>query len=101
VVGLQALSDKVIGGNTLAVAASTLVVAALFQPLRRRVQGAVDRRFNRATYDAQRTTEAFAEQLRHEVDLARLRLALVDTVQEAVRPNSASVWLRSSAEVGR
>jgi hypothetical protein len=100
VVGLQALSANVTGGNTLAVAASTLIVAALFQPLRRRVQGAVDRRFNRARYDAQRTTDGFAEQLRNEVDLTRLRAALVDTVEEAVRPASASVWLRS-AEVGR
>jgi hypothetical protein len=100
VVGLQALSANVTKSNTLAVAASTLVVAALFQPLRRRVQGAVDRRFNRARYDAQRTTDAFAAQLRDEVDLARLRVALVDTVEEAVRPASASVWLRS-AEVGR
>jgi len=100
VVGIQALSANLTGANTLAVAASTLVVAALFQPLRRRVQGAVDRRFNRATYDAQRTTDAFAAQLRDEVDLARLRVALVDTVEEAVRPASASVWLRP-AEVGR
>jgi hypothetical protein len=100
VVGLQALSANVTSGNTLTVAASTLVVAALFQPLRRRVQGAVDRRFNRATYDAQRTAEGFAEQLRNEVDLARLRVALVDTVEEAVRPVSASIWLRST-EVGR
>ena len=100
VVGLQALSANVTSGNTLAVAASTLVVAVLFQPLRRRVQGAVDRRFNRARYNAQRTTDAFAAQLRDEVDLARLRHALVETVEEAVRPATASVWLRS-AEVGR
>jgi hypothetical protein len=101
VVGLQTLSAKAIGSNTLAVAASTLIVAALAQPLRRRVQGAVDRRFNRATYDAQRTTEVFAEQVRNEVDLTRLRLALVETVEESVRPASASVWLRPGAEVGR
>ena len=101
VVGLQALSTKVTGTNTLAVAASTLVVAAAFQPLRRRVQGQVDRRFNRATYDAQYTTDAFAAKLRDEVDLARLRVALVDTVDEAVRPVSATVWLRSGAEASR
>jgi hypothetical protein len=101
VVGLQALSTKVTGTNTLAVAASTLVVAAAFQPLRRRVQGQVDRRFNRARYDAQYTTDAFAAQLRDEVDLARLNAALVETVNEAVRPASATVWLRSGAEVGR
>jgi hypothetical protein len=100
VVGLQALSTKVTGTNTLAVAASTLVVAAAFQPLRRRVQVGVDRRFNRARYDAERTTDAFAAQLRDEVDLARLSAALVETVNEAVRPASATVWLRS-AEVGQ
>jgi hypothetical protein len=94
VVGLQALFATVTGGNTLAVAASTLVVAVLFQPLRRRIQGGVDRRFNRARYDAQRTADAFAEQLRYEVDLTRLRVALADTVGEAVRPASATVWLR-------
>jgi hypothetical protein len=60
----------------------------------------VDRRFNRARYDAERTTDAFAAQLRDEVDLARLSAALVETVNEAVRPASATVWLRS-AEVGR
>jgi hypothetical protein len=98
VVGLQTLFATVTGGNTLAVAASTLVVAALFQPLRRRIQGAVDRRFNRARYDAQRTADGFAEQLRNEVDLARLRVALVDSVEEAVRPVSTTVWLRSGSE---
>jgi hypothetical protein len=95
VVGLQALSATLSGGSTLAVAASTLVVAALFQPIRRRVQVAVDRRFNRARYRAQRTTEAFAEQLRQEVDLASLRIALLGTVQEAVRPVSSTIWLRT------
>jgi hypothetical protein len=95
VVGLQALSADITRTNTLAVAASTLVVAAAFQPLRRRIQSAVDRRFNRARYDAQRTTDAFSEQLRSEVDLARLRATLIDAVEEAVRPASATVWLRA------
>lgn len=97
VVGLQAVSASVTGTNTLAVAASTLVAAALFQPLRQRVQDGVDRRFNRARYDAQRTTDAFANQLRNEVDLGKLRVALVDTVEDAVRPVSATVWLRSGS----
>jgi hypothetical protein len=101
VVGLQAVSAGITGSNTLAVAASTLVVAALFQPFRRRVQHAVDRRFNRATYDAQRTTDAFAAQLRDEVDLTRLRVALVETVEESVRPVTASVWLRPSSSAAR
>ena len=94
VVGLQALSTKVTGTNTLAVAASTLIVAALFQPLRRRLQVGVDRRFNRARYDAQQTVDAFAEHLRNEVDLARLRSALVVTVDDAMHPETSNVWLR-------
>lgn len=95
VVALQAVSANITGTNTLAVAASTLVVAAAFQPLQRRIQGAVDRRFNRARYDAQRTTEVFNERLRNEVDLVRLRETLIDTVEDAFRPVTTSVWLRS------
>jgi hypothetical protein len=82
------------GGGPIAVASSTLVVFALFQPLRRRIQAAMDRRFNRSRYDAQRTVEAFAVRLRDEVDLARVQIALVDSVEDAVRPVSATVWLR-------
>ena len=94
VIGLQGVLARVTGGNTLSVAGSTLVAAALFQPLRRRVQRAVDRRFNRARYDAQRTVDGFAERLRNEVDLATLRSALVTTADDAVRPITSSVWLR-------
>ena len=101
VVAIQAVSANLTGSNTLAIAVSTLVVAALFQPVRRRVQGAIDRRFNRARYDAQRTTDAFAIQLRDEVDVTRLRVALVATVEESVRPVSATVWLRPSSSVAR
>jgi hypothetical protein len=98
VVGLQALLSRFTQGETLAVATSTLVVFALFQPLRRRVQSAVDHRFDRARYDADRTVDTFAEQLRNEVDLSRLRVALVDTVEDALRPGSATVWLRARSE---
>jgi hypothetical protein len=80
-------------GSSIAVAASTLVVAALFQPLRRRVQRAVDRRFDRARYDGQRTVDAFAEDLRSELDLDSLRSSLAATADRAVRPVSVSVWL--------
>jgi hypothetical protein len=92
VLGLQLL-NPITGNNTIAVAASTLVVAALFQPLRLRIQAIVDRRFNRARYDAERTAAAFADSLRDEVDLASLTRALQVTVDRAVRPASASIWL--------
>jgi hypothetical protein len=101
IVGLQTILLDVTQAQTLSVAASTLVAFVIFQPLRRRVQSAVDHRFNRARYDAQRTTDAFAGQLRNEVDLGKLRAALVDTVEEAVRPASATVWLRAGTEAGR
>jgi MFS family permease len=94
VVALQTVLAPVTSENTLAVAASTLVAFALFQPLRRRVQRAVDRRFDRARYDGQRTVDAFAERLRNEVDLGTLRTSLSATANEAVRPVSAAVWLR-------
>lgn len=100
-VGLVALQSVLVGftqGQTLAVAASTLAAFALFQPVRRRVQSAVDRRFDRARYDAQRTVDAFAEQLRNEVDLARLGTALVATAEDAVRPVSTTVWLRAGPD---
>jgi hypothetical protein len=80
-------------GETLAVAASTLIAFALFQPLRRTVQRAVDRRFDRARYDAQRTADAFAERLRDEVDLDSLSAELVRTVIGTMRPAVASIWL--------
>lgn len=97
VVALQALLVDVTQAQTLAVAASTLVAFALFQPVRRRVQTAVDRRFDRASYDAQRTVDAFAEALRDEVDLARLRTTLLGAASEAVRPTTGEVWIRSEA----
>ncbi|MET1231693.1 MAG: hypothetical protein ABWY52_02435 [Candidatus Limnocylindrales bacterium] len=100
VLGLQAILAQFTGGNTVAVAASTLVVAALFQPLRGRIQRVVDRRFDRTRYDGQRVADAFAVRLRDEVDLDRLRIALVTTADDAVRPDSASVWLRPMSGQG-
>ena len=96
VVALQAVLARFTQGQTLAVAGSTLVTFALFQPLRRHVQSVVDRRFDRARYDAQRTVDAFTEQLRDEVDLTRLRAALVATADDAVRPARVTVWLRGA-----
>jgi hypothetical protein len=93
VVGLQAALVNVTQGDVLAVAASTLVAFALFQPVRRTVQGAVDRRFDRARYDAHRTADSFADRLRNEVDLDTLAAELEGTASTAVRPTSASLWL--------
>jgi hypothetical protein len=94
VVGLGAILP-VGSENTLVVAVATLVAFALFQPLRRRVQRVVDRRFDRAGYDGERTAAAFAERLRSEVDLGSLRSDLLATAAGAVRPGDASIWLRS------
>jgi len=91
---LQGPLGAVTGGDTISVALSTLVVAALFQPLRRRVQTLVDRRFDRARYDGERTTAAFSERLRHQVDLPTLADELDRTVRHAIAPSSVSLWLR-------
>ncbi len=93
--GLQAIVSNATGGSTLAVAASTLVVAALFQPVRRRIQAQVDRRFNRARTDADRVVAAFAALTRDEVDLGELRRSIHATASEAVHPAGAALWLRA------
>jgi hypothetical protein len=90
----QAVLAPLTRSNELAVAGSTLLAAALFQPLRRRVQRLVDRRFNRSRYDAERTVAAFAERLRDEVDLEHLRAEILTTVAQTVEPVSISLWLR-------
>lgn len=95
VLGLQAILVDVIQGPTLAVAISTLVAFALFQPIRRRVQTAVDRRFDRARYDGELAAAAFAERLRDQVDLADLRRDLLTVTRETVRPAQADVWVRT------
>ena len=89
----QAVLAPVTQSNELAVAGSTLLVFALFQPLRQRVQRLVDRRFNRSRYNAERTVAAFAGRLRDEVDLDQLRAEILVTVRQTVEPSSVSLWL--------
>jgi hypothetical protein len=80
--------------SQLVVAAATLGVAALFNPLRRRVQSGVDRRFNRSRYDAQRVMDGFAESLRDEVDSDEVMTGWVGVVTETMQPTSVSVWMK-------
>ena len=94
VTALQALLRPLAGQSDLAVAASTLAVAALFLPLRGRVQRFIDRRFYRRKYDAVQTVEAFSTRLRDAVELDVLRSDLVRIVEEVMQPSHASLWLR-------
>ncbi|MDQ6650065.1 MAG: hypothetical protein M3Z02_08125 [Actinomycetota bacterium] len=96
--GLVTVASRLLPtGNSVAVAASTLAVAGLFQPLRRRVQVAVDLRFNRAKYDAERTVDAFSRRLRSEVDLETVRADLLSVVGQTLQPTRAGIWLSGAA----
>jgi len=105
-VGGIVLLQRVFAGLTgqeklpqLAIVVSTLAIAALFDPLRRRIQSFIDRRFYRQKYDARKTLEGFSAKLRAETDLDTLSEDLVAAVRETVRPTHASLWLRPRAEV--
>ena len=103
VVMMQTLFSRLTGveQSTLAVVVSTLVIAALFTPLRRRIQDWIDRRFFRKKYDAQQVLAQFALTARDETDLDALLAELVRVVDETMQPEHVSVWLRSPTDTDR
>jgi len=99
IIALQFLLRGIIGQSSdIAIVGSTLVIAALFQPLRRRLQNVIDRRFYRRKYDAAKTLAAFSATLRGEVDLSELNEHLVRVVEETMQPRFVWLWVRPMGE---
>ena len=94
VVLVQQLTRSITASSDLAIAVSTLIIAALFFPLRRRVQNAIDRRFYRRKYNAQQVLARFAQTARDEVELDKLTAGLIDVVNETMQPANVTLWLR-------
>ena len=92
---LVAGTSSVAGESSLTVAGSTLAVAALFQPLRRRVQAFIDRRFYRSKYDAEKTLADFSAKLRNDIDLDHLTTEMAAVVHDTLQPAHFSLWLRT------
>ena len=103
IIGLESLPGLVSGqaSQPVVIVVSTLIIAALFQPLRHHVQAIIDRRFYRHKYDAVRTLAAFSATMQNEVDLSQLSEQLVAVVQETMQPASVSLWLRPPGQERR
>ncbi len=101
VVALQAVLGEVVDDSPLAVAASTLVVASLFQPVRRRIQRTVDRRFDRRRYDAERTAAAFSDRLRDQMELESVGADLAAVIASSLRPRTQGLWIRTARRSDR
>ena len=104
VIGLQSLVRLLTGQvsqSPVVIVASTLAIAALFQPLRHRILAIIDRRFYRRRYDAAKITTAFGATLRSEVDLDQLREQLLAVVQETMQPSHVSLWVRPPQPSGK